>query len=154
MALLSKYPILESSKQLLPMKEGIGGEQRVLAWVTVQLQSGKKVIFASTHFDLQDHRLIQAERVTELFKDKPYPVILGGDFNETPGSTAINYLDRSFIRTCRQGCFNTSPASFPTKAIDLIFYKSANAFELTKNYVVQEKSASDHLPLCAVLKVN
>lgn len=153
-AILSKFPILESNKQLLPMKEGVSGEQRVLAWITVQLKSGKKVIFASTHFDVQDHRLLQAEKVTEIFKDKPYPVILGGDFNETPGSSAINYLDRSFVRTCKQSCFNTSPATFPTKAIDLLFFKSANAFEVIKNYSVQEKLASDHLPLCGILKVN
>lgn len=153
-AILSKLPMLETEKQLLPMKEGVSGEQRVIGWVTVQLKSGKKVIFASTHFDLQDHRVVQAEKVTEIFKDKPYPVIIGGDFNETPGSTAINYLDRNFARTCKQNCFSTIPASFPTKAIDLLFYKSVNAFEVAKNYVVQEKLASDHLPLCAVLKVN
>lgn len=153
-AILSKLPFLETDKQLLPMKDGLSGEQRVIGWVTVQLENGKKMIFASTHFDLQDHRLVQAEKITEIFKNKAHPVILGGDFNETPGSTAINYLDRNFARTCKQSCFSTSPASFPTKAIDLIFYKSINAFEVVKNYAVQEKLASDHLPLCAVLKVN
>ncbi len=153
-AILSKYPFLEKKQQLLPMKEGVQGEKRTIAWVTVQLKNDKKIIFASTHFDTQNHRLAQAEKVAELFNDAPYPVIIGGDFNDVPGSDAINRLDRNFVRTCRQSCLTTAPASFPVKAIDLIFYKSTNAFEVVKNYTVPEKNASDHLPLVAVLKVN
>ena len=153
-AILSKFPFLEKQQQLLPMKQGVPGEQRVIGWVTVQLKNGKKVIFASTHFDTQDHRLLQAEKVAALFKNAPYPVILGGDFNDAPGAESINYLDRSFIRTCRQSCLPTAPSTFPVKAIDLLFYKSTNAFEVIKNYTLPEHKGSDHLPLIAILKVN
>ena len=153
-AILSKYPILESQQISLPMKSGFPGEQRVLAWVTIELQNNKKIIFASTHLDTKDHRLVQAEKITEVFRDKPYPVILGGDFNDGPGSEPINHLDQHFSRTCKHSCFNTAPADFPTKAIDLLFYKSLNSFEVVKNYAVLQKTASDHLPLVAHLKVN
>ncbi|TZF86550.1 endonuclease (plasmid) [Pedobacter sp. BS3] len=153
-AILSKYLIQESGQQLLPMKAGVPYEQRTVAWITVQLQNGKKLIFAATHFDSQEHRLLQAEKICEIFKDKPYPVILGGDFNDGPGSEAINYLDKYFSRTCPKTCYNTAPATFPTKAIDLIFFKPANALEVIKNNTVLEKNASDHLPLVAQFKIN
>src|SRR5690606_3771135 len=101
----------------------------------------------STHFDIADHRLVQAQRVQEIFKDAPYPVVLGGDFNDTPGSEPINYLDQYFTRSCPLICPLTSPADLPKKAIDLVFYAPKVDFEVKKTYTVPERSASDHLPL-------
>ncbi len=145
--ILSRFPILESNKQLLPKKEGIAGEQRAIAWVTVEIEDGKKIIFASTHFDVAEHRLVQAQKVQEIFKDATYPVVLGGDFNDSPGTEPINYLDQYFTRSCPKICPFTAPADVPKKAIDLIFYTPKADFEVKKSYTVPERSASDHLPL-------
>src|SRR5690606_40296823 len=49
--ILSKFPILETDSLRLPMKEGAGGEPRVLAMVTVEPAKGKKLL-------LQVHILI------------------------------------------------------------------------------------------------
>lgn len=152
-AILSRFPILESDKQLLPKKEGIAGEQRVIAWVTVEMPNKKKLVFASTHFDLADHRLVQAQKVQEIFKDLTLPLIFGGDFNEGPGAPAINYLDTYFTRSCPKVCLNTIPTDIPTKAIDLIFYKPKTAFEVVKSYTIPEQKASDHLPLVVNFKI-
>lgn len=57
----------------------------------VELSSGDTIIVASTHLDYTSSasRDRQLEVITEILKEKNFPVILGGDFNATPNSKEI-----------------------------------------------------------------
>jgi endonuclease/exonuclease/phosphatase family metal-dependent hydrolase len=69
-AVLSKFPILDSVRFILPVDPVIKGETRTIAAVTVEIAEGKKIIFASTHLDLKEqNRLTQAERSVKLIQD-------------------------------------------------------------------------------------
>jgi endonuclease/exonuclease/phosphatase family metal-dependent hydrolase len=152
-AVLSRFAILDSVKFILPIDPVIKGETRTIAAITVEIAKGKKVIFASTHLDLKEqNRLTQAELIVKHFEKSGLPMILAGDFNALPDSKVIQYLDKNFTRSC-QNCAFTIPVEVPDRAIDFIMYKPGSAFESVSTRVIDEKYASDHLPVVAELRV-
>jgi endonuclease/exonuclease/phosphatase family metal-dependent hydrolase len=153
-AVLSKYPIVDSAGYLLPRKATLGGEDRAVASITVQLPGKEKIIFASTHLDLQEeNRLAQAKALIGHFRDSRLPMILGGDFNALEGSPVINLFDSAFTRTCRDNCAPTIPVKNPNRTIDFIMYKSENDFKVISTQVIDEQYASDHLPVVVELVI-
>ena len=153
--ILSKLPMAEIKNTQLPTAAGTNGEPRTLGSVVLTLPGGKQVLFAFTHLDAQSsstNRLLQIRKITELLNPMKMPVILAGDLNAAPGSEVINILDSSFTRTCITGCGFTIPVEKPNKTIDFIAYRPANAFTVTEHKVIDEKYASDHLPVFSILK--
>lgn len=152
-AVLSRYPIVDSVRYDLPVLKEIGGEPRTIAAITVQLPGNKKIIFASTHLDLhEENRLAQSQLIINHFGKSKLPMILAGDFNATPGSKVINYLDGYFTRSCQPECAPTIPVENPEEAIDFIMLRPAKLFKVNATRVIDEKYASDHLPVVAELK--
>lgn len=153
-AVLSKYPILDSAAYKLPMQEGSGGEPRGLAVITVQLKGGKKLRFASTHLDLKvANKPLQAAELIRLLDNGKTPVILGGDFNSVPDSEVISILDKAFTRTCTGNCGFTIPEVNPNRTIDYIMFRKPGQLEVLSHQVINEPYASDHLPIVAEFKV-
>ncbi len=155
-AILSKFPISGMSNHPLPTADGTGGERRTLATAVVTLDNNKKIVFASTHLDAQSNdtnRFLQINKILEILKKEQYPVILAGDLNAVPGTRIINTLDSYFIRTCISNCGFTVPVVNAFRTIDFIAYAPADKFNLIEHRVIDEKYASDHLPVFAVLRV-
>lgn len=154
-AILSKFPISESSVHPLPTKAGSNAEPRVLARARVQLPDGTFLRFGSTHLDAQSdqaNRLLQAEEIGRLAAAEQLPFVLGGDFNATPEATVMTNLDKYFRRSCYT-CGPTIPASQANKTIDYLLFAPASRFAVLGHQVVQEKLASDHLPVEAQLRL-
>ena len=155
-AILSKYPIVESYSYLLPRAADLSDEQRVAAIVGINI-NGQKIYFTNTHFDQSTEalRLTQANKIMEIIGQAPFvnqPLILTGDLNTTPVTTSIVKLQENLI-LARSAAPYTYPADNPTKTIDYVMF---NAFMLTDYYVadyqaVSASSASDHLPMVAKL---
>lgn len=146
-AILSRFKILKTDSLRLPMKEGIGGEPRVLALVTVKPAKGQKLIFGSTHLDLKpETRILQAEAISNYLGKSKLPVILGGDFNARPESAEIGILDQHFERSSIPNGF-TIPVTNPNREIDFIMFKPKGHFKVTEHRVIDEQYASDHLPV-------
>lgn len=153
-AVLSKHPIVDSAGYLLPRDPAVGGEDRAVASITVQLPGNKKVIFASTHLDLKEsNRLSQAKALTGHFENSNIPMILAGDFNALVGSPVINWFDQHLTRTCSTDCAPTIPVVNPNRTIDFIMYKPENSFKVLKTRVIDEQYASDHLPVVAEFEI-
>ncbi len=93
------------------------------------------------------------KKITEFFQDEKLPVIIAGDFNAVPNSSVINILDKSFTRTCISNCGSTVPVINPIRIIDFIAYSPADKFTVTEHKVIDEKYASDHLPVLSLLKL-
>ncbi|WP_299758664.1 endonuclease/exonuclease/phosphatase family protein [uncultured Pontibacter sp.] len=151
-AILSKYPLSETTAHQLPTKAGSGGEPRVLATAKVELPDGRFIRFGSTHLDAQSdptNRQLQIEKISDIASKETLPFIIAGDFNATPGSVEINALDAIFKRSCKV-CAPTIPATNPTKAIDFIAYAHpATKLSTISHKVVNEPYASDHRPVVA-----
>lgn len=154
-AILSKYPTIETKINRLPTQSGTKGEPRVLATVKVTLPDGRIIRFGSTHLDAQKedtNRELQIEEINRISADEKLPFIIAGDFNAAPGSIVINALDRQFSRSC-EPCDFTIPVINPKKTIDFIAFTPKSKFRSKSTYVVPERYASDHLPVLAVLEL-
>lgn len=148
-AVLTKFPIVDSAKFALPIRPELKEEDRTIAAVTVKLPDNRKLIFASTHLGLKEpNRIHQAEIIMKHFGDTELPMILGGDFNATPESPVIAYFDKYFTRSCSD-CKPTIPVEVPKKTIDFIMHKQGSKLRSANTKVIDEKYASDHLPVTA-----
>lgn len=154
-AILSRYPLSGTKAYPLPMDETIGGEQRMLATGTVTLADGKTFRFGCTHLDAgrsNASRLLQVKEISRITRETALPFIIAGDFNSSEGSDVINMLDEDFTRTCNK-CAPTFWEDNETGAIDFIASKPKDACNVLSHTVIQNKEASDHMPVVAVLQL-
>lgn len=153
-AVLSRYPIADSSVYHLPVDPKIGGEPRSVVAITIQLPDSSTIIFASTHlgYKSKENRLLQVEKIKEAFANETTPIILAGDFNMMPGSAAFDSLETLFYRPCGDGCAPTIPVDQPEKAIDFILTHPKTAFNNVSRQVQTDITVSDHLPVVAAFK--
>lgn len=155
-AILSRYSLSNGKTHKLPTLAGTNGEPRVLAMANISID-GKQLTIACTHLDHlgnDTNRVLQVNTIMQILKDEKNPVILAGDLNARPGSTVINMLDKDFTRTCLQNCAFTIPQDNPTTEIDFIAFKPHSAFSVKSHQVIDEKYASDHLPVMAKLVIS
>ncbi len=153
-AILSRFPIIESKVYKLPSNSETQGEPRVLAMSMIQLSDAHSIWFASTHLDSQKedtNRILQIEELLNITKDINLPVLVAGDFNAVANSPVIDSLDNLFTRSCTS-CPPTIPVQNPTKAIDFIAFKPQSFFKIKSHDVIDEKHASDHLPVLATFQ--
>lgn len=154
-AILSRYALSAGHTDSLPTLAGTKGEPRVLATAAIEV-NGRKLVIACTHLDAQrndTNRVLQIAAITGILQKETHPILLAGDLNATAGGPVINTLDQHFTRTCTTGCGFTIPVENPNKTIDFIAYRPAAAFTVLSHAVIDEKYASDHLPVIARLKL-
>jgi endonuclease/exonuclease/phosphatase family metal-dependent hydrolase len=154
-AILSRYSLSNGATHKLPTLAGTNGEPRVLATASITV-NGKQVTIACTHLDAQrsdTNRVLQINAIMDILQKEQNPVILAGDLNATPGSTVINTLDKFFKRSCLQNCAFTIPQDNPKSEIDFITIRPETAFTLQSHRVIDEKYASDHLPVIVTLSI-
>ncbi|WP_295117036.1 endonuclease/exonuclease/phosphatase family protein [uncultured Chitinophaga sp.] len=156
-AILSKYPLKNNRKYMLP-KANATDEQRVLGIATVDLPGVDSLTLAVTHLQhtAGGGRLAQINEVISHLSKTSDRILIGGDLNENPSATDFfNVFDGAFTRTCvGVNCPNTSSAQNPTVIIDHLGFRPSNAFGILSHNVIQERVASDHLPVIAELKFN
>ena len=156
-AILSRFKMENRRTYPLPTEPETKGEPRVLATAVIVLPTGKKILFASTHLDAQrndTNRILQIRKITEILQSATLPVIIAGDLNAVPESRTIQHFDNFFTRTCIQNCGFTVPVNTPGRTIDFVAFKPATAFTVQEHKVIDEKYASDHLPVKVVLTMN
>ena len=146
--ILSKYPLASVERVLLP-KGSPDREQRAVLVSHVEYAADKYFTFACTHLDTAV-REEQVQKLNEVLRAEPYPVIVAGDFNATPTTAEIATGMRDWEMACE--LTPTSPASNPRNRIDYIFCYPADKWESVevKTHGVQ---LSDHLPVSAVLNL-
>ncbi|MBI9035326.1 MAG: endonuclease/exonuclease/phosphatase family protein [Bacteroidales bacterium] len=97
----------------------------------------------------------QVDVMTALIENSPYPVIVCGDFNDTPGSYVYRQmtsdrLEDSFVEA-GSGIGRTYAGSFPSFRIDYILH--SKEFK-ARNFVKYRVKLSDHYPISTVLEFN
>jgi endonuclease/exonuclease/phosphatase family metal-dependent hydrolase len=104
---------------------------------------------------LKDAFVLRAEQsriIDSYIKDSPYPVIVTGDFNDTPLSFAYRKIKKGLFDAFREvgsGFGNTYAGDLPSFRIDFILY--SKELEAIKFSRVKSKY-SDHFPVSAVLR--
>ncbi|MCC9168429.1 endonuclease/exonuclease/phosphatase family protein [Pontibacter harenae] len=152
-AILSKYPMSETTVIPLPEDADPIAEDRVLATAKITLPDGKTIRFGTTHIDVRnkENRDQQVRKINEIASTETVPFIVAGDFNSVPESTAIAELDKVFTRTCTTDCEPTIPVINPDRTIDYIAFTKTSPFKIVSQKVIQESYPSDHLPVVAIL---
>lgn len=92
-------------------------------------------------------RARQVDEVSRLIGRSPYPVIVCGDFNDTPLSYTYNKIRgnlRDAFIDAGSGFSNTYRGNFPSFRIDFIFY--SRDFKAT-GYQCEQVLYSDHFPI-------
>lgn len=99
-------------------------------------------------------RSMQADIIHESISASPYPVIVCGDFNDTPSSytysTISKNLEDSFIES-GNGLGKSYVGAFPSFRIDYILH--SGKFR-SYDYRTIREELSDHFPLVTYLEVN
>ena len=153
LAILSRHPIIASRSIQLPD----GNEPRVALSVDVRLDDNRSVTVVNLHFDwVRDDgfRFAQASTLARYLDGLTTPYILLGDFNDVPGSRTLALFDqRATMARKPEASRFTFPAPQPAREIDFIFFAPAAAFTTREVQVIDEREASDHRPVLAVLSV-
>jgi endonuclease/exonuclease/phosphatase family metal-dependent hydrolase len=151
MAILTHHRIAAVTPVRLPD----GNEPRVALTVDVRLPGGARITVVNVHFDwVRDDRfrLAQAQALATHLDDLKTPYILLGDFNDLPGSRTLElFRSRAVEARAPEGSHLTFPAAAPVRQIDYIFVAPPAAWRVREARVVDERVASDHRPILAVV---
>jgi len=153
-AILCRYPIIETKNNPLPHTDK--AEPRAALEILLELPGGVKMVFVGTHLDHQrdqSNRMMQANRIIELYENLDLPMVLAGDLNAVPGSEPINLLCRQWSDAAQDDPQPTFPSTRPARKIDYIMYKPKSRWKVVDVRVIDEKVASDHCPVFAVLEL-
>lgn len=152
MAILSRYPILHAEPIELPR----GNEPRVALQVEVALPEGGTLRALCVHFDwVRDDafRFAQAEALAAHLDALEGRTLVLGDFNDRPGSRTLALFGaRAREADKLDDARWTFPADDPDREIDFVFAAPPAAWDVAEVRVVDERVASDHRPVLAVLR--
>ena len=96
-------------------------------------------------------RAMQAELIAGHIKNSPYPVVLCGDFNDTPMSYCYNQFSATMTDAFRNTSFGTGTTyagNVPAGRIDYIFHSPEIG---SKEFVIQDERLSDHYAISCKL---
>jgi endonuclease/exonuclease/phosphatase family metal-dependent hydrolase len=142
-ALLSRYPVLDTETLLLPSEL----EQTGILWA--ELDTGGTPINAfAVWMGLEPaERARQLDAALPFIAAHPGPAVFGGDFNSTPDSPVYARIrEAGFVdpfAALGLGSPPTDPAVNPEKRIDFVWLRSLTAVDAQ----VPDSLASDHRPV-------
>lgn len=99
-------------------------------------------------------RALQADHIADYISESPHPVIVCGDFNDTPGSYAYRTLRGDLtdaFTDCGLGFGTSYVGYFPSLRIDYILHSPSIT---THEFETIDERMSDHRPLLANLSLN
>jgi endonuclease/exonuclease/phosphatase family metal-dependent hydrolase len=154
-AVLTRFPVRRCANTHYRMLRP--GEQRGILQLVLDVH-GRELVFMNTHIDYRPddtERLLNVAEIADLIQRyRGHPMILCGDFNDTPGSRTCRLLAEHFTdvwATAGSGPGFTIPAERPRKRIDFIWVSNGAPLTPVKAWVPQSP-ASDHLPVVAELR--
>jgi endonuclease/exonuclease/phosphatase family metal-dependent hydrolase len=166
-AVLSRLPVkAHSSMKLRSFYAGTPEqpEQRGVQIVEIGASGEEGLVFLCTHLDYrpdQRERMASAEAINELATKYGGErlMILAGDLNAEPQSRVMREFQKRWkiagVETqADDGAprLLTFPSGEPVKWIDYVLVRPADRWEIVEVRVIEERIASDHRPLLAVLR--
>lgn len=152
MAVLSRLPIIKTIRHPLPE----GAEPRCALEVKVRVKGiPDPVSFICIHNDWtrQSFRVKQIKALLRELSSEEEFVILAGDFNGERGDESMKILKNrgwQILGKQDKGGSNTFPSPLPIKEIDFFVIRNLPPSEV-HHWVIDERKASDHRPIFAVI---
>jgi endonuclease/exonuclease/phosphatase family metal-dependent hydrolase len=154
-AVLTRFPVLNATNSHYQMLRT--NEQRGIQQLTLEVH-GRALVVMNTHVDPRRddaERLLNAQEIRALVaQNGGTPLVLCGDFNDTPGSRVYQQLGTMFDdawEVAGQGQGWTYSADQPRKRIDYVWLSKNGDLRPIKAYI-PTSDASDHLPLVVLLQ--
>jgi endonuclease/exonuclease/phosphatase family metal-dependent hydrolase len=132
-----------------------GQEPRVILDVTAEVPSCGAVRLLATHFDNRTaaDRMRGARLANTLARAAALPALLAGDLNATPEAEEIRELAAEWSVAGAGLNLLTIPVAEPSRQIDYILFRPARRWRVVEAKVLDERVASDHRPVFAVLEL-
>ncbi|MGE3178722.1 MAG: endonuclease/exonuclease/phosphatase family protein [Vicinamibacterales bacterium] len=154
-AVLSRWPVLAVHNRPLPRLVP-EREPRTALSVTVRPAAGfGDVTFTSTHFDFGrgNSRDLQAQAINDmLVGDDETLSILAGDLNSGEDSDVVRIVRRHWREIEVPGPTVMSRSGQLIYRLDWLFVRPASRWRVREARRLEELTASDHLPVLAVLE--
>src|SRR3989344_4184920 len=155
-AIFSKYNIIKSEKFILSKTDS-------RAAIMADIQIGGKIFHVFNTHLIHTHQRpskIQDAQAAALIKALPLErVIVMGDFNATPDSTAIKSLKNTLVDSdptsaptwslYPEGCLECNPQDVSTR-LDYIFTSKDIK---TNSFKAENSKGSDHLPISVIIEI-
>lgn len=153
LAILSRFPLRGVKVHPLPGKEK--QEARIVMQATIEPGGGiPGITVLNTHLQHDDGptREKQAAKIDELFGKVEGTFLLAGDLNARPESEPVKILAKNWVFATEPGGKEllTIPVDVPKQQIDYVLFRGK--FKVIEARVIEEKVASDHRPVLAVLE--
>lgn len=133
--------VVEAHAVKLPRRRGLHRRGAVLGVVE---RDGTRLAVTGTHLDLEPAaRLASAERIRGALPDR-YPLVIGADVNDEPGSPAWAALSRGLV-DAGAGCGPTFPLREPRRRIDALLVDPR--LSVLSVEVPRPGPVTDHLPV-------
>lgn len=97
------------------------------------------------------HRSQQAQSFKEHIESSPYPVLVLGDFNDTPMSYSVNAVSKNLLNAFQEKGKGWGVTHFDMVPILQIDYILADPVFSVDNFQIIHKKLSDHYPIWADL---
>ena len=150
MAILSRCAIRRVNSVRLPD----GNEPRIALAVELDAPGGALTV-VNVHFDWvgdDGFRYAQAQQVARFLDSLSTPYILAGDFNDRPHTRTLSLFRERGREAAKLGEQRfTFRADDPNREIDYVFVSGKDRWTVVDVDVVEERVASDHLPVVAEL---
>ena len=153
-AILSRWPLLAIRNRPLPRVDA-NREPRTALSVTVRPAADHPdVTLTTTHFDFGrgDGRDLQARAIDEMLAGDDTLSIIAGDLNSGEESEVVRILRERWSEIDVPGPTAMSGAGRLIYRLDWLFVRPASRWRLLEARRVEEMTASDHLPVFAVLE--
>jgi endonuclease/exonuclease/phosphatase family metal-dependent hydrolase len=156
-AVLTRFPVKSWTNTHYKMLRP--GEQRGILQLVLDVH-GREVVFMNTHIDYRGDdserwsNVGEIESLAAAYGDRP--IILCGDFNDTPNSRVVRRIAERFDDAwvlSGEGDGFTIPVRKPAKRIDYIFISKRSGI-VPLNAWVPYSEASDHLPVVTELQMH
>lgn len=138
----------------VPLPEG--NEPRIALVAELSLPGGSPLAVVNVHFDWvsdDTFRFAQAQTLAAYLDTLTVPYVLLGDFNDVPASRTLALFRARASEAAKPSDDRfTFSSTKPEKEIDFIFFAPASAFRARETRVIDERMASDHRPVLAVLQ--
>ncbi len=150
--ILSRFSFLSTQNHALSAQQG--KEPRAALEVNVILKSGDTIRFVGTHLDHtgETDRITQVKQLNQYFTKDSRPTILAGDLNARPESETMAILFTEWTKSFSED-IPTIPSTDPKVKIDYVLFRPAKRWKVLETRVIDERIASDHLPVLSVLEL-
>jgi endonuclease/exonuclease/phosphatase family metal-dependent hydrolase len=159
-AILSRWPIRDEQKIILPHVQPISKQLRIATAATVVIDTTRIRVY-SVHTETSwlgiDERIEQMDSILASVPAEFEHIVIGGDFNTVSAGTIRRveqrFTDAGFTRASRGVDFTATEGPFGLLELDLdhIFVKG---FRVLSVGAGEKTEVSDHLPLWLILSID